>query len=90
MALEQENSASVSQFEEQADAGNDKVMVDYELDINYDWEWPDPSDEPVSKEEKEKCRVWENGAALSKVLQAEDDAPWMRRLDLACTCSTMA
>ena len=50
---EQENSSSILQLEEQADAEDGKVLGYYELDANYEQEGQGPSNEPVTQEEGE-------------------------------------
>ena len=60
-AVEQQNSASVLQIEEKADAKDGKAIVDYELDVHYKLEGPDPNGEPFGWEEVEE-RVYKNEA----------------------------
>ena len=65
-----ENSASVWKLQKQVDAKEGEVLVDYEPDVDYELEEPDPNDELLAqKEEKEtpKQMIWK-GSFLAKRL----------------------
>ena len=53
-AAEPENSLSIMQLEEQVDAEEGEVIVNYEPDVDYDPEGPDPNTQPVTQEEEEE------------------------------------